>query len=282
MQTADRAARVLELLRLRYPTRETHLVAQNAWELLVATVLAAQCTDVRVNQVTPGLFRRWPGPAELARATQEELEEVIHSTGFYRNKATNLLGAARRVTDVHGGEVPRTMAELVQLPGVARKTANVVLWGAYGINEGIAVDTHVKRIAFRMGFTESVDPVRIERDLMDLFPRDAWGDVNHMLVWFGRHVCDARAPRCGECEMIEVCPRHGVGEKEGADSGKASVKAVGKKSGKAGTAGTAKGAPGKPAPRSASGAGAKSTPASPATSPAKPRKGDKHRSGGTS
>uniref|UniRef100_B8DSB9 Endonuclease III n=1 Tax=Nitratidesulfovibrio vulgaris (strain DSM 19637 / Miyazaki F) TaxID=883 RepID=B8DSB9_NITV9 len=216
MQTADRAARVLELLRLRYPTRETHLVAQNAWELLVATVLAAQCTDVRVNQVTPGLFSRWPGPAELARATQEELEEVIHSTGFYRNKATNLLGAARRVTDVHGGEVPRTMAELVQLPGVARKTANVVLWGAYGINEGIAVDTHVKRIAFRMGFTESVDPVQIERDLMDLFPRDAWGDVNHMLVWFGRHVCDARAPRCGECEMIEVCPRHGVGQKEGA------------------------------------------------------------------
>ncbi|NHZ45899.1 endonuclease III [Nitratidesulfovibrio liaohensis] len=267
MQTADRAARVLELLRLRYPTRETHLVAQNAWELLVATVLAAQCTDVRVNQVTPGLFSRWPGPAELARATQEELEEVIHSTGFYRNKATNLLGAARRVTEVHGGEVPRTMAELVQLPGVARKTANVVLWGAYGINEGIAVDTHVKRIAFRMGFTESVDPVQIERDLMDIFPRDAWGDVNHMLVWFGRHVCDARAPRCGECEMIEVCPRHGVGQKDGAaprkTAGRAPVKAVGKAAGKAGTAGTAKAAPSNSASRSS------------ATSPAKPRNGGK-------
>lgn len=270
MQTADRAARVLELLRLRYPTRETHLVAQNAWELLVATVLAAQCTDVRVNQVTPGLFRRWPGPAELARATQEELEEVIHSTGFYRNKATNLLGAARRVAEVHGGEVPRTMAELVQLPGVARKTANVVLWGAYGINEGIAVDTHVKRIAFRMGFTESVDPVQIERDLMDLFPRDAWGDVNHMLVWFGRHVCDARAPRCGECEMIEVCPRHGVGEKSGADSRKKLDKAVTKTAGKAagkrpGKAGSAKAAPAKSSARSAT--------ASPPKSPAKPRNG---------
>lgn len=266
MQTADRAARVLELLRLRYPTRETHLVAHNAWELLVATVLAAQCTDVRVNQVTPGLFRRWPGPAELARATQEELEEVIHSTGFYRNKATNLLGAARRVAEVHGGEVPRTMAELVQLPGVARKTANVVLWGAYGINEGIAVDTHVKRIAFRMGFTESVDPVQIERDLMDLFPCDAWGDVNHMLVWFGRHVCDARAPRCGECEMIEVCPRHGVGEKPGADSRKTAGKAVTKAAGKA--AGKRPGKAG-----SARAASAGSAAASPAKSPVKPRSG---------
>lgn len=212
MQTVERAARVLELLRLRYPTRETHLVARNAWELLVATVLAAQCTDARVNQVTPGLFRRWPGPAELAQATHEQVEEVIRSTGFYRNKAANLLGAARCVAGLHGGEVPRTMAELVQLPGVARKTANVVLWGAYGINEGIAVDTHVKRIAFRMGFTDATDPVRIERDLTALFPRDAWGDVNHMLVWFGRHVCDARAPRCKGCEMAEICPRHGVGE----------------------------------------------------------------------
>lgn len=279
MQTADRAARVLELLRLRYPTRETHLVAHSAWELLVATVLAAQCTDVRVNQVTPGLFRRWPGPAELARATQEELEEVIHSTGFYRNKATNLLGAARRVAEAHGGEVPRTMAELVQLPGVARKTANVVLWGAYGINEGIAVDTHVKRIAFRLGFTESVDPVQIERDLMELFPRDAWGDVNHMLVWFGRHVCDARAPRCTECEMHEVCPRLGVGEKPGATPRPSAGRTAGK-AGKTGkTGGKAAGiSAGKQSGKAGSAKAA--SPASPARSFGKPRSGGKPRNGG--
>ena len=121
-----------------------------------------------------------------------------------------MLGAARRVTDVHGGEVPRTLAELILVPGVARKTANVVLWGAYGITEGLAVDTHVKRISYRLGLTDHTDPVRIERDLMKLFPQDSWGDVNHRMVWFGRDVCDARKPRCGECEMAELCPRRGV------------------------------------------------------------------------
>lgn len=212
MTAAERAARVLALLRIRYPEPETHLVAQSPWELLVATVLAAQCTDARVNKVTPELFRRWPTPADLATATQEALEEVIHSTGFYHNKAKNLLGAARRVTEVHGGEVPRTMAEMIALPGVARKTANVVLWGGYGINEGLAVDTHVKRIVFRLGLTGEVDPVAVERDLMKLFARQDWGDVNHMLVWFGRHVCDARKPLCHACEMADFCPRHGVEE----------------------------------------------------------------------
>ena len=202
-----RAEAVLVALRARYPRPATHLVAANAWELLVATVLAAQCTDARVNTVTPELFRRWPGPAELSGATQEELEEVIRSTGFYHSKARNLLGAARRLCEVYGGEVPPRLDELITLPGVARKTANVVLFGAFGINEGLAVDTHVKRISYRLGLTAHTDPVDIEQDLMRLFPRAEWGDVNHRMVWFGRDVCHARSPRCAECEMADFCPR---------------------------------------------------------------------------
>jgi endonuclease-3 len=235
----QRALQVLDLLRRRYPTPATHLVARNPWELLVATVLAAQCTDERVNKVTPHLFALWPDPAALACATQEALEEVIHSTGFYRNKAKNLLGAARRVTEVHGGEVPRTMDELVQLPGVARKTANVVLWGGFGVNEGIAVDTHVKRIVHRMGLTKETDPVAVERDLMRLYPREAWGDVNHMLVWFGRHVCDARKPLCEQCEMAGICAKVGVGKEDAPAAPRKGRKpgAVAAKSGRSGTRG---------------------------------------------
>lgn len=209
------AAFVLERLGARYPQPETHLDARNAWELTIATVLAAQCTDKRVNMVTPELFRRWPDPASLAEADVSEVEEVIRSTGFYRNKAKNIVAAARRVTNVYGGEVPRTMAELITLPGVARKTANVVLWGAYGINEGLAVDTHVGRIAYRLGLTKDSDPVKVERDLMALFPQKDWGNVNHRMVWFGRDVCDARKPACGVCEMAEICPKTGVGKADG-------------------------------------------------------------------
>lgn len=202
-----RAASVLEALKARYPRPATHLVAENAWELLVATVLAAQCTDARVNTVTPELFRRWPDPARLMLATQEELESVIRPTGFYHSKARNLLGAARRVCEVYGGEVPAVLDELITLPGVARKTANVVLFGAFGINEGLAVDTHVKRISYRLGLTAQTDPVDVEQDLMRLFPREEWGDVNHRMVWFGRDVCHARGPRCEVCEMASFCPR---------------------------------------------------------------------------
>lgn len=209
-ELADRAAQVLARLEKRYPHPESALDHANAWELLVATVLAAQCTDARVNTVTPEFFRRWPTPKALTLAAQDEVESVIRSTGFYHNKARNLLGAARRMVDVHGGEVPRTLAELILVPGVARKTANVVLWGAFGINEGLAVDTHVKRISYRLGLTDHTDPVRIERDLMRLFPQRSWGDVNHRMVWFGRDVCDARKPRCGECELVDLCPRRGV------------------------------------------------------------------------
>lgn len=198
---------MLAALQQRYPHPRTHLDAQNAWELLVATVLAAQCTDARVNTVTPELFRRWPTPAALAEAPIEELEGVIRPTGFYHSKAKNLLGAARRVRDVFGGQIPQSIEDLVTIPGVARKTANVVLFGAFGINEGLAVDTHVKRIAYRLGLTDETDPVPIERDLMKLFPREEWGDVNHRMVWFGREVCDARKPLCDTCEMRPFCPR---------------------------------------------------------------------------
>ena len=215
MTKKEIALSAVEALKKEYPDALCSLRASNPFELLVATRLSAQCTDARVNTITPELFRRWPGPAELAGATQEELEAVIRPTGFYHNKARNLLGAARRVTEHFGGEVPRTIEELITIPGVARKTANVVLWGGFGINQGLAVDTHVKRLSFRLGLTEHTDPVRIEKDLMLLFPREEWGDVNHRLVWFGRDVCDARKPACTECELFSLCPRCGV--KKGGD-----------------------------------------------------------------
>ena len=205
------ASLVLERLLPLYPGLCSALHWKNPWELLVATVLAAQCTDARVNKVTPGLFARWPGPAELAAASQEAREEAVRSTGFFRNKAKNLRAAAARVMEAFGGRVPRTMAELLSLPGVARKTANIVLSGAYGVHEGIAVDTHVKRLSFRLGLTDSEDPVAIERDLMPLFPRDMWGAVNHLLVDHGRAVCNARKPDCGSCVLADACPKRGVG-----------------------------------------------------------------------
>ena len=205
-----RAKFLLEKLEQRYPEPETHLIAKKAWELLVATVLAAQCTDARVNMVTPVLFGKWPAPQDLAQATQEEVEAVVRSTGFYRNKAKNIIAAAQRIEDVYGGEVPDTMEDLITLPGVARKTANVVLWGAFKKNEGVAVDTHVSRIIMRLGFTKDRDPIKTEKVMMKLFPQESWGNVNHMLVWFGRHVCDSRNPRCAECELESICKKQGL------------------------------------------------------------------------
>lgn len=206
----ERARIIHERLRKAYDPHITALDWQDPWQLMVATVLAAQCTDERVNRVTPELFRRWPGPAELRRAGQAELEEVIRSTGFFRNKARNLLAAANLIMDKHGGRMPRTMAEMIEIPGVARKTANIVLSTALGVVEGIAVDTHVKRLSFRLGLTESDKPERIERDLMEAFERDAWGEVNHLLVQHGRAVCQARLPRCSACLLEDVCPKLGV------------------------------------------------------------------------
>ncbi len=202
-----RALLVQEALAQKYPEPKTHLHADTAWQLVVAVVLSAQCTDARVNLVTPRLFSFWPDAASLAKAPLAEVEEVIRSTGFFRNKAKNIISAAQRVMECYGGEVPQTLAQLITLPGVARKTANVVLWTAFGINEGIAIDTHVGRIAFRLGFTKSTLPIVVEQDLMKLFPRNEWGLLNHRMVWFGRDVCDARKPLCGECEIFPFCPQ---------------------------------------------------------------------------
>jgi endonuclease-3 len=210
MNKKERALEIYSRLAKRYPAPEPALDWTNAWELLVATVLAAQCTDERVNKVTPALFKRWPSISDMAAADIAELEEAVRSTGFFRNKAKNLKNAAARIMDVFDGTVPSTMSDLISLPGVARKTANIVLSNAYGIHEGIAVDTHVKRLTYRMGLTKNTDPVRIEKDLMPLYLRETWGDVNHFLVYYGREVCNARSPRCGECELADICPKHGV------------------------------------------------------------------------
>ncbi|MFP4167528.1 MAG: endonuclease III [Desulfonatronovibrionaceae bacterium] len=205
VEIQEKAYKVLQVLRGRYPEPESALKWNTAWELLVATVLSAQCTDERVNKVLPGLFRRWPGPKDLAEADQQEVEDVVYSTGFYRNKAANLRRAAAIIQDRHSGRVPSGMEELLDLPGVARKTANIVLYGAWGINAGLAVDTHVKRISRRLGLTGHTDPNRVERDLMRLFPRNKWGEINHSLVLFGREVCTAKNPKCTDCELLAVC-----------------------------------------------------------------------------
>lgn len=203
---------MLERLRARYPAPRTQLNWATPWELLVATMLSAQTTDAQVNQVTPELFTRWPTPAHLAQAEITDIEDVIHSTGFFRAKAKHLQATARIIQEHHGGSVPQTMAALLTLPGVARKTANIVLSNAFGIHEGIAVDTHVKRVSFRLGLTTATQPNRIERDLMELFPRPVWGDLNHHLVLFGREVCTARKPRCAACPLADICPRNGVSQ----------------------------------------------------------------------
>lgn len=198
---------IQQLLAKRYPISATMLNFANPWELLVATVLAAQCTDARVNLVTPELFRRWPDAAALALAPLPELETIIHSTGFFHNKAKNLIACAKILTEKHQGEMPRSIDELVKLPGVARKTANVILFGAFGINEGIAVDTHVRRISYRLGLTDSQDPVLIERHLMELFAQEEWGNINLRMVSFGRDICKARGALCSVCELAEFCPK---------------------------------------------------------------------------
>ena len=206
----ERVAPVLRVLEELYPVMEQHLQAKSPWQLLVATVLAAQCTDARVNLVTPELFERWPDAAALAGASPEALEEVIRSTGFFRMKAKNLLRTAAIVAGEYNNSLPADMQALIRLPGVARKTANCVLHGGFGINDGVAVDTHVKRIAFRLGLTGHTDPVEVEKDLMALFPQESWGSLNNRMVSFGRHICTAKSPRCRECPLDTTCPSLGV------------------------------------------------------------------------
>lgn len=201
-----RAPEILERLKRAYPDAHCALNHADAYQLLVATILSAQCTDARVNLVTPALFAAYPGPAALAQARQPDVERLVQSTGFFRNKAKNLIAMAQAVMASHGGKIPRTMAELHALPGVGRKTANVVLGNAFGINEGVTVDTHVTRLSSLLRLTRHTDAVKIEQDLMHLVPRADWALVSHLLILHGRAVCIARRPRCGDCVLRDLCP----------------------------------------------------------------------------
>ncbi len=202
----DRAAEVYDLLAEEYPEAKCALEHTDAYQLAVATILSAQTTDERVNMVTPALFERYPTAADLAVARQEDVEQMIKSTGFFRNKAKNIIGFASGVVDEHGGEIPRTMADLNALPGVGRKTANVVLGNAFGVDEGVVVDTHVKRLSVLMDLSAEKTPEKIERDLMELFPSERWTMLAHLLIYHGRRVCDARKPRCEACVASHLCP----------------------------------------------------------------------------
>ena len=203
---AQRAPEIYERLEREYPDAECALDHRNPYELLVATILSAQCTDKRVNMVTPALFEKYPDPQAMSVARPETLEEMIKSTGFFRNKSKSLLGMSNAVVDKHGGTVPRTMDELVALPGVGRKTANVVLGNAFGTNEGVVVDTHVSRLSQRLRLTKHTDPVKIEQDLIGLFPRERWTMLSHLLISHGREICDARKPLCERCVVNHLCP----------------------------------------------------------------------------
>ncbi|HST08082.1 MAG TPA: endonuclease III, partial [Gemmatimonadaceae bacterium] len=197
-------------LKAAHPDAHCELDHETPLQLLMATILSAQCTDKRVNMVTPLLFRTYPTAASLAAADQEKLEEMIKSTGFFRNKAKSLIGLGKALVERHSGQVPDTMDLLVQLPGVGRKTANVILGNAFRKNEGVVVDTHVGRLSLRLGLSRQSDPVKVEADLMPLFPREDWAMVAHVLIFHGRRVCDARAPRCDVCTLNEICPSSAV------------------------------------------------------------------------
>jgi endonuclease-3 len=202
----ERAGEVYDLLAEEYPGAHCELDFVDPFQLGVATILSAQTTDERVNTVTPGLFRRYPDARALAGARQEDVEEIVRSTGFFRNKAKNIIGFARAVLEEHDGEVPGTMEELRVLPGVGRKTANVILGNAFGVDEGVVVDTHVKRLSTLLGFTSAASPEKIEEDLMEIFPRERWTMLAHLLIWHGRRVCIARKPRCEACAVSHLCP----------------------------------------------------------------------------
>lgn len=201
---------VLSRLKREYPDARTELDCETPLQLLMATILSAQCTDKRVNMVTPLLFQTFPTAASLADASPEKLEEIIKSTGFFRNKTKSLIGLGKALVKNHNGEVPDSMDALVKLPGVGRKTANVVLGNAFRKNEGVVVDTHVGRLSLRLGLTKEKDPVKVEQDLMPLFPREDWALLAHLLIFHGRRVCNARAPKCEICVLSDICPSSSV------------------------------------------------------------------------
>lgn len=200
------ARQIVKILQQTYPHAKCSLHFQNSWQLLVATILSAQCTDKRVNLVTPGLFQRFSSPHALASADIHEIEERIRSTGFYHHKAKAIQAASRMIVEKFHGRVPHTMEELLELPGVARKTANVVLGTAFHKPEGVVVDTHVKRLSFRLGFTKHTDPVKIEKDLMKLFPQKEWTPLAFLLIDHGRNICTAKSASCAECPLNKLCP----------------------------------------------------------------------------
>ena len=202
---AARVRKILSILDEIYPNVTCALTHSSPWELLVATILSAQCTDKRVNEVTPGLFRKYPKPEDFASVSQEELAVDIYSTGFFNNKAKSVIGAAKKIIHEFGGQVPRTIEELVTVPGAARKTANVVLGTCFGIASGVVVDTHVQRISRRLELTKQSDPVKIEQDVMKVLPQDRWIQFSHQLIHLGRQICDARKPKCAECRLNTVC-----------------------------------------------------------------------------
>ena len=211
-KSAERATAAMDVnlliqkLEAAHPDAACALTHENPFQLLVATILSAQCTDARVNQVTPALFKRYPDAAAMSRASQEDLEEMVRTTGFFRNKSKSLRGASQRLVESFGGVVPRTMDELLSLPGVARKTANVVLGVGYRISEGVVVDTHVYRVSRRLRLTKGEDPVQVEQDLMKKVPRAKWIEFSHLLIFHGRRICVARKPRCEECAVFDLCP----------------------------------------------------------------------------
>jgi endonuclease-3 len=206
-KATDSAGRPLRTPK-RVPKEQAHgtLRHRNAFELLVATILSAQCTDARVNLTTPALFQAYPTPHSLAKAPPEDVEDLVRSTGFFRNKAKNIRGAAQRLVDAYGGEVPQGMDDLLSLPGVARKTANVVRGVVHGLADGVVVDTHVLRLSHRLGWTKATTPEKVEEDLMSLFPPDDWIDLAHVLIHHGRQICVARSPRCPDCPVQSLCP----------------------------------------------------------------------------
>jgi endonuclease-3 len=202
----NRIGKIIRALRREYPQSRTALRFETPLQILVSTILSAQCTDERVNKITPGLFQKYPAAADFARADRAELEAEIRPTGFFRNKAKSIIGATKKIVTDFGGRVPDRMEDLISLPGVARKTANIVLSSAFGKAEGIAVDVHVKRLSGRLGLSQEHDPEKIEKDLLRLVPRKDWLDFNYMLVNHGRKICQARKPRCPECVLKDLCP----------------------------------------------------------------------------
>ncbi len=199
------AKKIIEILSKSYPNAKIALKYKNEFELLVATILSAQSTDKQVNKITPELFSKYKTIKDFADAKLEELEKLVYSTGFFRNKARNIKASAQKIISDFGGKVPNKMDDLVSLPGVARKTANIILYNAFGKNEGIAVDTHVKRLSSRIGFSQSDDPNKIEQDLMLLFPKEKWGKITYYLIEHGRNICDAKKPKCNECVIKRYC-----------------------------------------------------------------------------